>query len=232
MTGDDARDLLAARALGALQPDEAARVDRAVAEDPALALELDEHRQTVGTLESGVARAVPPGDLFDRILAEVRPAPAPVEAQPSRWRARLPRLTLPRLALAGAAAVLLGVLAGVLVTRDHGLGTPAAEAALAGDGVSGEALLFRPDRPGGTLVVRLDGVPEPPAGSHYQVWVLREGDEAMEAVGVFSPSRRDVELDLPLPGPGDYRAVDVSLEEDGGPPGHSGHSLAGGEFTS
>ena len=64
------------------------------------------------------------------------------------------------------------------------------------------------------------------------MWVLREGDEAMEAVGSFSPSRRDVELDLPLPGPGDYRAVDVSLEEDGGSPEHSGHSLAGGEFTS
>ena len=39
-------------------------------------------------------------------------------------------------------------------------------------------------------------------------------------------------LELPLPGPGDYRAVDVSVEADGGPPEHSSVSLAGGSFDS
>jgi anti-sigma-K factor RskA len=237
VTGNDARDLLAVRALGALTPEEAARVDRAVAEDASLAHELDGYRQTVDLLEQGIAREAPPRELFERILAEVQPArvarpPVEAEAERPRWRGLGRRLTVPRLALAGAAAVLLGVLVGVLVTKDSGLGTPAAEAALAGDGVTGEALLYGPDRPDGTLVVRLDGVPEPPAGNHYEVWVLRAGGGSMEAVGSFSPSRRDVELDLPLPGAGDYRAVDVSLEEDGGRPEHSGHSLAGGEFTS
>ena len=53
----------------------------------------------------------------------------------------------------------------------------------------------------------------------------------MEAVGAFTPTSGDVELDLPLPGPGDYAAVDVSVEEDGGPPAHSDTSLAGGTFS-
>jgi anti-sigma-K factor RskA len=238
VTGEGTRNLLAARALGALPPEESARVDRAVAENAGLALELEEHRQTVSVLEGSVAREVPTPGLFERILAEVEPArhaPAARAEDSPRWWRRGWRLTPPRLVLAGAAAVLLGVLVGVLVTRDGGLGTPAAEATLAGegsDGVKGEALLYGPDRPAGTLVVKLDGVPAPPEGRHYEVWVLRKGSEAMEAVGSFSPSGRDVELDLPLPGPGDYRAVDVSLEEDGGPAAHSGHSLAGGRFTS
>ena len=40
----------------------------------------------------------------------------------------------------------------------------------------------------------------------------------------------NVELDLPLPGPGNDAAVDISVEEDEGPPAHSDTSLAGGTF--
>lgn len=99
--------------------------------DEALAAELDEYRQTVGVLETGVARDVPPPQLFDRILGEVQPqAEAPAEPRGRSWSWRP---TLPRLALAAAAAVLLGVLAGVLVTRGDGLGSPAAEATLAAE---------------------------------------------------------------------------------------------------
>jgi hypothetical protein len=54
----------------------------------------------------------------------------------------------------------------------------------------------------------------------------------MEAVGVFTPIAQDVELELRLPGPGTYRAVDVSVEPDGGSAEHSGRSLAGGRFES
>ena len=57
-----------------------------------------------------------------------------------------------------------------------------------------------------------------------------DGGGEMESVGAFTPTSNDVELDLPLPGPGDYAAVDVSVEEDGGPPVHSDTSLAGGTF--
>ena len=52
----------------------------------------------------------------------------------------------------------------------------------------------------------------------------------MEAVGSFMLDGDQARLELPLPGPGDYRAVDVSVEPDGRPAEHSSVSLAGGSF--
>ena len=54
----------------------------------------------------------------------------------------------------------------------------------------------------------------------------------MEAVGTFTADGDDARLELRLPGPGDYQAVDVSIEPDSGPAEHSGISLAGGTFQS
>jgi hypothetical protein len=51
-----------------------------------------------------------------------------------------------------------------------------------------------------------------------EVWVLRrEAEGEMEAVGVFVPTSATPDLEFRLPGPGDYEAVDVSVEPDGGP---------------
>ena len=52
----------------------------------------------------------------------------------------------------------------------------------------------------------------------------------MEAVGVFTPDGSRVRLKLGLPGAGEYEAVDISVEPNGGPASHSGSSLAGGRF--
>ena len=82
-------------------------------------------------------------------------------------------------------------------------------------------------------MLELENVPQSPAGHHYEVWVLRtEGGGEMEAVGSFTMDGEDARLELPLPGPGDYQAVDVSIKPDGGPAEHSGVSLAGGTFQS
>lgn len=222
---DTDRDLLAGEALGVLSPDDATRVADLVAKDRVAAVELEQDRATVAAIEAGLARTRPSSDLFDRILAEVQPAPA-ASAQPRRrWS------WAPRLGAAGAAAatVLLG-----LVLFTGGPGEPDARAAVAGTpqftDVSGTATL---DEDVGELVLELENVPAPPAGYHYEVWVLRtEGGGAMEAVGSFTPEGDSARLELPLPGPGDYRAVDVSVEPDGGPPEHSSVSLAGGSFES
>ena len=70
----------------------------------------------------------------------------------------------------------------------------------------------------------LADVPPPAPGTHYEVWVLRESSGgAMEAVGAFTPDGSKVRLKLGLPGSGDYEAVDVSVEPDGGSASHSGH---------
>ena len=211
------RDLLAGMALGAVSPAEREHVAALVRSDGSAAAELAQHRATVATLEAAMAREAPSAELFDRILADVRPA-ASARRRPS-W--------VPRVAAGFAAAA---AVATFLLT--DGRGEPVARAAVAGTpefaDVSGSATLD-----GGELALELENVPAPPAGHHYEVWVLRtEGGGEMEAVGAFTPDGERTRLDLPLPGPGDYQAVDISVEPDGGPPEHSSVSLAGGRFGS
>lgn len=230
MTDDD-RDLIAGEALGVLSRDDAALLAELVAKDGSAAAELKTQRATVAALEAGVARAQPSRDLFERILADVgrrpgRPAP--------EWRARLRRGWVPRLAAAGV-AIAAAVALVFAIRPAGGRGEPDLRASVAGTpqfaAVTGEAALYSPDRGAGVLVLDLERVPPPPSGHHYEVWVLRsEGGGEMEAVGSFTPAGDSARLELPLPGPGDYRAVDVSVEPNGGPPEHSSVSLAGGRF--
>ena len=220
MIGDDDRDLIAGAALGTLGPADASRLETLLEREEASA-ELEAQRATVAALEAGLARTAPSHDLFDRILAEIDQPLAEPQPRRLRWAPRLAA------GLAAAAAVVLGV-----VVLTGGPGEPDARAAVAGTpqyaGVTGTATLD-----GGELVLELENVPAPPSGHHYEVWVLRaEGGGAMEAVGSFTPDGDDARLELPLPGPGDYQAVDVSVEPDGGPPEHSAVSLAGGSFES
>lgn len=190
--------------------------------------QFEDDRTTIAFVERSLPRVTPPADLFDRILAEIRPEATVV---PFRSRAHR-RAVLPVVgALAAVAAV---VLIAVVALGGDDLGPPDARAAISGKSdpaVTGEALLFGSNARGGTVRVSLRDVPAAPSGHHYEVWVLRtEGGGEMESVGTFTPTSQDVELDLSLPGPGNYAAVDISVEEDGGPPTHSDTSLASGAF--
>jgi hypothetical protein len=186
----------------------------------------DLHEEELFTiLAAALPRVTPPQGLFDRVLAEVRSEAVVV---PLQRRSRVVRHRALG-ALAAAAAVLV-VTVGIWSTAGGG-DEPALRAVLEGSGdsgVTGEAELFTGD--GGRVHVSLRDVPAAPAGHHYEVWVLRVGAEAMEPVGTFTPTASDVDLELAVPGSGPYAAVDVSIEEDGGPPEHSGTSLATGAF--
>lgn len=122
-----------------------------------------------------------------------------------------------------------------VATGGNGPGPPDARAAIAGKsdpGVTGEARLYGSTGDGGTVQIALRDVPPAPSGHHYEVWVLRRnGDGQMEAIGSFTPTSQTVKLDLPLPGAGDYAALDISVEQDGGSPEHSDTSLASGAFS-
>jgi len=244
---DELRDLAATAALGSLSPGELGALEDEAARDPALAAELAQYRSLVLALEAEVARERAPGRLLDAVLARIEapePAVTPaaartreVPAAEGTRRARFawrPRSFVPVFATGFATAAAVAALAFVLTTRDD-LGPTTAVAAVQGKpeyaAVHGTATLHSADEQNGHLVLELDDVPALPPGEHYEVWVLRaEGEGEMEAVGAFAPSGPNVKLDLGLPGPGDYKAVDVSVEPDGGSPEHSGTSLAGGTF--
>ncbi len=231
---DEHRERLAGEALGALDTSESAELAAEVERDPALAAELDDYRATVAMLESTVARERPSHDLFAGILAEIEPAPAAttlerIDASRWSWRRALPAFAVGAAAAAAVFAIALALGSG------SSPGAPDAVAEVAGTpkfaGVHGEARLYGSTQPGGVVRLELAEVPAAPEGSHYAVWVLRPAaGEAMEAVGVFDAGGAEVELELGLPGAGDYAAVDISVEPDAGPPEHSGTSLAGGTF--
>ena len=231
------RERAASAALGALTPDEAALLDEEVVKDRALADEVEGYRLAVATLESGVARERPSPELFDRVLAQIDSEDAAV-ARPAprvqRVAARRPRRLFP--AIAGFAAAAVAAIALVLAVFDeNGLGGPTARAAIQGTpdfaGVQGEARLYSPEQDDGVLALDLRDVPSPGPDEHYEIWVLRESaGDRMEAVGVFTPATPDVQLEVRLPGSGEYKAVDISIEPNAGPAEHSGTSLAGGSF--
>ncbi|MEP7224986.1 MAG: anti-sigma factor [Actinomycetota bacterium] len=237
---EELRDLAVSHALGGLAPDETARLDDEAAQNSVVAAEVEEYRSTVAMLESAVARQRAPDDLFDVILARIEGERAPSRAEVAAPRARRfswrPRSLVPAFAVGFAAATAVFVIA-LALPSNNGLGTPDAFAAVQGTpefaGVHGEARLYNASREDGRLVLDLAELPAPSAGEHYEVWVLRKSPgKAMEAVGAFTPTSKDVELELRLPGPGDYQAVDVSLEPNGGSAEHSSRSLAGGRFES
>jgi anti-sigma-K factor RskA len=196
-------------------------------------------------LEASVARESPPPDLFDAVLSRIEdestaPSPAPVAAPaPARpsFRERVAHRFWPAFATGAAAAAAAAIAIAVVFASDDSLGSPDARAAVRGtqefSDVSGEARLYASTEEDGRLVLQLTELPSPSAGEHYEVWVLRrEAEGEMEAVGVFVPTSATADLEFRLPGPGDYEAVDVSVEPDGGPAEHSGRSLAGGKFES
>lgn len=242
MSNEERRELAVAEAFGRLSAEERGALADAVATDPRLARELESDRATIAALEAKLPREMPSPDLLDRIMAEIESLESAERRgyQPPSYRPRrrFALLSWPRLGLvtaASAAAVVVGIL---LLGRD-GLGEPDAVATLVGaasySGVRGEAKLYDSAREGGTLVVSLGSTPPPPAGHHYEVWVLRDGTELMESVGELSVATLHRELDeheFRLGVGGSFAAVEVSVEPNDGAPDHSGVSLAGGRFTS
>jgi hypothetical protein len=184
--------------------------------------------ETLAVVERSLPAVTPPADLFDRILAEVEPEATVV---PLRPRARRRRVVPVAATVAAVAAV---VVIAILAFRGGAAERVDGRAAITGKSdpaVTGEAVLHGSTGDGGTMHVSLRDVPPAPGRHHYEVWVLRRGGGEMEAVGAFTPATSSVELDLPLPGPGKYAAVYVSVEENGGAPAHSDTSLAGGTFS-
>jgi len=184
--------------------------------------------ETLAHLERALPRVSPPADMFDRILAEIQPEATVIPLRPKAQRRRV-------VAAAATLAAVAAVIVVAIVWRGNGLGPPDARAAIAGKSdaaVTGEARLYGSNADGGTVRVALRDVPPAPSGHHYEVWVLRRNrGSQMEAIGSFTPTSQTVKLDLPLPGAGDYAALDISIQQDGGSPEHSNTSLATGAFS-
>lgn len=135
------------------------------------------------------------------------------------------------LALVGAAAALV-IVAGVWTTASFLTPRPdvIAEAALDGfpawQGAEGEAVLEKVDGHR-QVVVTLDA-PVPPDG-YREVWLIAADGSALVSLGVLEGSSGAFEIpdDVDL---STFTLVDISQEETGGDPGHSGDSIVRGEL--
>jgi Anti-sigma-K factor rskA len=182
---------------------------------------VPEHKDTIERLERGVARVPPPDGLFERILDEVRPGATVI---PFRRR-RLPAWASSAAAAALAAAAAVAVT--VAVTRDEdGLGDAIREVRISNERVDGKFAVYRQDDGNRLLVVDLDRVPSAQRDQFYEIWISRPGSNVKIPVGAFIPRAGHAHLEVPLPTEGKRLSIDISVEEQDGPPEHSGETVA------
>jgi len=182
------REELAALALGALEPEEAATVRAHVEGCPACREELDRLAALPALLDlvpglaaEGVAPA--PAALEDAVLARIDDArrTAPPRARPRRRFAL--RIAAPAWGLAGAAlAVGALALAGQLGGGSEG---PAPDRIVALRGPDGTARVALTEEPAGTRVaLRVDGLAPTRGGQVYELWFSRGRDRV--SAGTFT----------------------------------------------
>lgn len=170
---------LAAYVLGALEPEEAAELERHLEGCERCREELRWLEPAVHALPESVARQEPPRQLRQSLMAEVRaeaPAEQPVRARFRRWYLK------PAVGFAVLALLVAGVV-GYEVGKDGSGDEPASTVVRQ---VGDMTVKMIQEGEEGTL--QLSGVPQIPSDKVLEAWVEREGE--VEAVpALFVPDR-------------------------------------------
>jgi hypothetical protein len=170
-----------------------------------------------------------------RILTETGRTPAPLPVVPS-LRQRTPR-RVPSV-LVTAAAVVVGLAVGAtavfLVERSADESAPTAYASVALDPVegsaAGEVRMVAESDQHTRMTIEAPDLPGVGTGHFYYAWLLDPETDKMLPLGQVGPGgTASFELDDSLLAA--YSAVDVSLEDDDGDPGHSVTSVLRGTYT-
>jgi len=224
----DIHALVGAYAVDALDDIERAAFERHLAECPACQSEVAGLLEAAAMIGSAVA-AEPPAGLRDRVLADiatVRPLPPPVE-RPTVSSITGGRTRFRRRALVAAAAAVIALGAGAAVVQPWDDNTSpqqlTASEQLLASADDAETFTDEVDGGGEVTVVRssaanqavlvASGLPEPPEGSVYELWLIHEGD--MVPAGLISGG----EHELPLKGdPATALGFGITIEADGGSP--------------
>ncbi len=173
----------AAYALGALEAAEADAFREHLATCAVCRDEVSAFAAVVDVLPLSAPAQPVPRALKRRVLAEVRAearAKAPRQARVRRRTGWM--VTFPRPALAGAAGAVAVVLAvGAVLLGSGGSGTRVIQASVAWKSASA---VLNVDRGRGELVVR--GMPQPPAGHVYEVWLKKGSHPPVPTTALFS----------------------------------------------
>jgi anti-sigma factor RsiW len=224
-------DTVAAFLLGALSDAERREFEAHMSTCAHCREDIASLRTVADALPLAVPPVAPPPQLRDRLMetvraeAEVLSAAGPAADRPRPQRRRRFALAFGRpLALAGAAgALVLGVALGLGIgaaTNDNGTKTQTVVQVR-----TVQARVVKAAAPRGTAVIvvrdgvatlRVTGLPAPPPGKVYEVWLLRRGAAAPSPTdALFSVSTRGSGR-VALPSVNGVEAVLVTAEPDGG----------------
>lgn len=207
------KDEIAAYLVGALEPGEAAELERHVAGCPDCRADLRHLSPAAELLPASVEAVEPPPELRARLIEQTRTeaaqaGPAPERRMPfvrrmrrSAWR--------PAVGLA-AVALIAATVAGYALRGDDPSGGQATTV-LAGKAPAVTAQLTSE---GGTATLRLANVDELPEDRVLEAWVQREG-EVTPVRGLFVPDDRG-RATATIPDIDGVEAVMVTAEPEGG----------------
>lgn len=199
---EELRDDLAAYALGALEEGEAERLRVHLADCDECRRHLRWLEPAVELLPRTVEQLEPPPRLRESVMDAVRTEVPERLREPARpgtarwWRGLGGSLWRPATAVAAAAMLVAGAVAGYLIHEPGGGGTSTTLAATATPAAPRAAGVLERDGDAGILRVR--GLPPLARDRVYEVWVRRDG--VLSPSSLFVP-RRDRSADAAVPGP-------------------------------
>ena len=174
-------DEIGAYLLGALSADEVDVLERHLEICQECRRELARLRTAADALPRAVEPIEPPPALKRELMREIRGETRRSASFASWWRPRLaPRMAW---AAASAAVVVLAVGIGVVASSGGATRTVAAQVTIRG----ARAELVIPPGSGSGATLRVSGMPAPPAGHIYELW-LQRGERVVPA-SLFSVNR-------------------------------------------
>lgn len=218
MEHEDIRELTAAYAVDALDPDDARAVEEHLRHCEDCRRELAELRDAAASLAYAAPPAAPPPRLRERVVEAARRERGDLVPLRPRWAVPAAAAA----AVAACAALGLGLWAaslhGRLDQREQALHAQARAVAIVGEPGARRIPLSQGT---GALVVApacdaalvVSGLPEPPSGKTYEIWVIEAGTP--KPAGLFSAHGAGsvVALDRAVP---DGATVAVTVEAEGG----------------
>jgi anti-sigma-K factor RskA len=224
MNGCEHRETVASYVLGALPEDEHERFVTHLATCDECQSSVAELQVAVDALPLAATQLVPPPELKDRIMTVVRSeaqlrqsAQTPRVEQPAArrrwWRGRF--LGLAPLPAAAAASLLIAVLVvgGIVGSGGDETRTVQGQVLIASAPKARAALKLSDD----ATKLTVSGMPAPPAGKVYQVWLKRPAQAPEPTRALFRvDSRGDADVEIQ---PGRLKGIEqvlVTAEPDGG----------------
>jgi anti-sigma-K factor RskA len=182
---DRRRDDIAAYLLGALEPGEAAELERHVAGCPECEEELRRLRPAVQVLPETVERVEAPAALRSRLMEQVRSeAAGPQAAAPAARPPSRRRFGLRPVAGFAALALVVAAIGGYAIRDGSSSGGPQTTTVVAGHSPGITAQMVSE---GETGTLRLANLHQLPAGKVLQAWVQR-GKQVVSAKALFVPN--------------------------------------------